>query len=175
MRDNLMINQNTDDGVQKILDALGDGVAKEETSQEILLKTIGLINAGATVTCTASGNVLLTPINSEILYTENKTVAKYRVDKINGTLRVLASICYIQQGTAKADASVRVTITGRSPVYISTSSAMYETKYLDIAVTDGDVITLEVTRALGDAKVKLLTICGDLSEPTTNIPGIIKV
>lgn len=38
MRDTLMVNKNTDAEAQKIMDAMGDGLAREETAQEILVQ-----------------------------------------------------------------------------------------------------------------------------------------
>lgn len=157
-------------------------IAMESTSQEILSKSQdiymgvnGLINSGSTVTCSASDNALLFPVTSEITAPNGTTVTccQYKVNKISGSLRVVASLK--GNGNNALSALYVYVNGGQVAKLISTYSATYQTYTADITVADGDTIkiTLVSENYIGaTAYAKLVTICGDLSEPTTPVPGI---
>lgn len=150
-------------------------VAMESTSQEILsnlqetsLNVVGLMNAGSTIPCSASNNVMLTVIGSEKVYTSDQTIAQYKVNKMNGTLRMTAS------------AKTKDTYYGRFKISSTSGGTKefgfdqqsYSTKSVDITVADGDIIKITFERGFSTTYVNLLTLCADLSEPVSPVPGL---
>lgn len=144
------------------------GVAQEATSQDILIKVIGLISSGGTLTCMASSNVIFTLIKSEVVGAG--TVARLKVNKTSGSLRITAS-CH---STTSQSVSIKVSTTNNVSKTLSFGEGKYVTKSEDFNIVDGDIITINAEGGMfgGEPCINLLTIGGDFSEPTNPVPGI---
>lgn len=99
-----MINQNTDDEAKKILDALGDGVAREDTAQEILEKvsdTTGMIVGSAN---TSAANTTLNTVLS--ITGRGRLGYAYLMNTIN-TGQQLGELCIIVDGETIFDVTAK--------------------------------------------------------------------
>ena len=158
-------------------------VAKESTSQEILKKSqdihmdvVGLINKDATLTCTASDNILFTPLTSEKTINTMSTIliAQYKVTKVSGTLRLTASAKEINSMIANSkQPSVYTDGATQNATLNFEGITSYTTKSADFTVKDGDVVSIYAhADAVDVGYVNLVTISGDFSEPVTPVPSI---
>lgn len=153
-------------------------VAYESTSQEILskiqqtsLNVTGLLSAGSTLTCSASDDVLLTPLNTEIQTRDGQIAPSCKVNKINGTLRIVMSAKNVI-GMGAGGVTVKDNNGNSYDIYV-VENTTYQTAYKDIPVSHGTVLTFYTYSSNANTPyVNLITICGTLSEPTIDVPNL---
>ena len=158
----------------------GADIAKESTSQEILsslqetsMNVVGLMNVDSTVTCTASDNILLTLISSEISTIDVNasaiTIGTIKSNKVSGTVRLIVSAKSTDCGFSIDDGSFTDYIT-----VTSENSSQYKTYSIEKQIVDGGTYTFRLSTDSigGNGYINMATICGDFSEPATPVPNI---
>lgn len=157
-----------------------EDVAGEKTAQEIL-KRIEEVKeiTPATYESVASDEVLKTVISSEVSTTDSSYVdlsGTALISGFSGTVRFVVSIKTGGDNGYNNACTVDIRKNGTSvgTLVSSTNTTSYETKTLDVAVSDGDYFTFYFKKGnmMGSAVyINLLTVCGTVS----NVPFGYKV
>ena len=147
-------------------------VAKEATSQEILSKLAS--SGGGTKFVTSSNNVLVTVLSNEISSSGSSYIdASSRMfvsGDLVGTFKIRASIkgSSISPSTA---ATLYIEKNSVETALVTQAGASYATKEALVRLELGDVFKfrLKFGSGSGGASCNLITICGDVGQPTENV------